>query len=118
VIGIALNVNNLWRDVLCLITNRINQYAATDRAIRTSRTRLGSSGDFQFFEFGISGLEIKTEDGGGRTTDSRDFEEISAGRLHRSDTSQDITRLSSTEVLVCPKRFVKIAIFEVVTIFK
>src|SRR6202044_199332 len=103
VIGIALNVDHLRRDVLRFVANRVDEHAATDRAVRTSRARFAGSGDFQFFEFGVSGLEVKSEDGSGGTTDCRNFEEISAGCLHRIRASQDSAPLPNTELFFCVK---------------
>ncbi len=81
-IGIAFHVNHLRRHVLRLIPDRINQHAATHRAIRTRRACLGRARNFQFFQLGVSRLQVKSEDCGGNPADRRYLEEISAGRLH------------------------------------
>src|SRR5271154_593342 len=81
-IGVAFHVNHLRRHVLRLIPQRINQHAATHRAIRTRRACLRGSSNFQFFQLGVSRLKVKSEDGRGNSTNSRYLEEVSAGSFH------------------------------------
>src|SRR5580704_11339014 len=107
-IRIAFHVNHLRRHVLRLVSDGVNQYAATDRAVRTRRACLRRARDFQFFQLGVSGLQVKSEDGGGNPADSGHFEEISAGRLHsRSSAFPNHYQSAKGQFYVLNDSFVK-----------
>jgi hypothetical protein len=78
----------LRRNVLGLVADRINENAAAHRAVGTRRARLCSARNLQFFQLGVSGLEVKSEDGGGDAADRSYLEEVSPGRLHAHITSR------------------------------
>src|ERR1035438_1717411 len=84
-IGIAFDMDHLRRDVLCPITNRVDEDAASDRAIGTRRARFGGACNLQLFELRVSGLEVKPKDGSSDCAYRCCLEEVSAGLLHRND---------------------------------
>ena len=58
-IGIALDVNHLGRDVLGLVTDRINNDAAAYRTVRAGGSRFGRSGNLELAKLRISRGEVK-----------------------------------------------------------
>ena len=82
-IRIAFHVNDLRRGVFRFVAERVNNYAATYRAVGACRARLARARDLQFFELRVSGREIESENGGDGCSADCDLNKIAAGRGHR-----------------------------------
>ena len=67
-VRIAFNVDYLGSDILGLVAQRVDDHAATYRAIRARRARFRRPGDLQFAKFRVGGPQIKSENGGCRAT--------------------------------------------------
>jgi hypothetical protein len=76
-VGITLDVDHLRRDVLGLVAQRVDDDAATHRAIRTCRARFGRSGDLQLAKLGVSGPQVKSKNSCCRATEVCNLQEIS-----------------------------------------
>jgi hypothetical protein len=84
VVGVAFDVHYLRRNVLRLVSDGIDDRAATHRTIRTRRPRLTGSGDFEDSELRVSGLEIEPKYSGSRAANGSELQKVSAGSLHRT----------------------------------
>src|SRR5437763_3097760 len=60
-IGIALDVHDLRNRVLCFVTQRVNDYATTHRAIRTSTARLRGPCDLQALRLRVNRRQAESE---------------------------------------------------------
>ena len=58
-VGIALDVNHLGRDVLGLVTDRINNDAAAYRSVRAGGSRFGRSGNLELAKLRVSRGEVE-----------------------------------------------------------
>src|ERR1700691_394019 len=83
-IRVAFDVNHLRRDVLSPIADRVNEDAASHRAIRTRRTRFGGACNLQLLKLGVSRLEVEPEYSGADCAESCKPEEVSPSGRHRS----------------------------------
>ena len=61
-IGIALDVDHLRRDIFRPVANRVDKDAATHRAIGTSRARLIRTCNLEFFQLRDSGRQIESQE--------------------------------------------------------
>jgi hypothetical protein len=89
VVGITFDVHHLRRNVLRLVSDGIDDRAATHCAVRTSRPSFTGAGDFQDSELCVSGLEIETENCGGDSAYRGELQKVSAGSLHRTPWDRD-----------------------------
>ena len=60
-IGIAFDVHHLRDGVLRLIAERVNDHAATYRAVRTGAARFGRSRDLQALRLRINRSEVESK---------------------------------------------------------
>src|SRR5450755_2401343 len=81
-VGIAFDVDNLRNRVLCLIAQRVNDHAATNRAIWTSAARFAGPRNFECVRLGVNGSEIKAERGAGGPAEGRALEKSPARDFH------------------------------------
>src|SRR5579862_1270889 len=81
-IGIALHMDYLRRDVLGAVADRIDQHSAAHRAIGAGGTRFGGARDLQLLELRVCRLKVEAEDGGCGAADTGDLEELSTIRRH------------------------------------
>ncbi len=88
-IWIALHVHHLRGYVLGFVAERVNNDAATDRTIRTRRTRFRSARDFQFLRLRVCVLNVETENGSNHRTCSG-LEEAPACCSHEPAPSREI----------------------------
>jgi hypothetical protein len=84
-IGIALDVNHLGRDVLGLVTDRINNDAAAYRAVRAGGSRFGRSGNLELAKLRVGRGKVKPKQRQRRASQRGHFQEISPGVVHESD---------------------------------
>src|ERR1051326_7093938 len=81
-IGIAFDVDDRGPDIARFVAERMNNDAATHRAVRAGGARLGGARDFQFAHLGVGLREVEAEYGCGYASNSPNFQEISSGSLH------------------------------------
>ena len=62
-IRITFDVDDLWRDVLRAVADRVNDDAATHRTIRTRAASLRRTIDLQTLRLGVNRSKIKAERG-------------------------------------------------------
>jgi hypothetical protein len=99
-IRITLDVNHLWRDVLCPIANRVDEDAASDRAIGTRRACFGGACNLQLLKLRESGLEVEPKDGSADCAYRCCLEEVSGGI---AVTNHAVRRLGSYVALLGPQ---------------
>src|SRR5258708_19115311 len=78
-IGVALDVHHLRGHILRAVANRVDDGAATHRAVRASRARLAAPRYLQRSQLRVGGLQIKTENGRSGASNSRQLQEVTAG---------------------------------------
>ncbi len=71
VVGVALHVDHLGRDVLGAVPNGINNDAAANRTVGTGGAGLVRSRNLQVSEFRVGGLQVETKNGRRRTANRR-----------------------------------------------
>src|SRR5262249_27788269 len=81
-IGIAFHVDHLRGHVLSLVAQRMNDYAAADRTIRTGGARLRGARDFQSPRLRQYRAGIKAEQDRSSSTYGSYFEKLTSGQAH------------------------------------
>src|SRR3954470_4427853 len=81
-IGIALHMDHLGRDVFRFVADRIDQHSAAHRTIWTSGARLCGSRNLQLSNLRVCGSEIEAKQREAGTGQRRNLEEISTVCLH------------------------------------
>jgi hypothetical protein len=81
-IGVALDVHHLRGHVFRAITDRVDDGAAANRAVRASRPCLARAGYLQRPELRVGRLQIETKERGSGSSNSANLQEITAGRVH------------------------------------
>src|SRR6266481_3983382 len=80
-VGITFDMHDLWRDVLRLITQCMDDHSATDGAIRACGTRFGCAGDFEGAGLRQNWCHIKAQYQGSRATCAY-LEKLAASQIH------------------------------------
>src|SRR5258706_3300969 len=81
-VGIALDVDYLRRDVLGLVTNRINEDATADGAIWACGLCLGCSGDLEFAKLSLGRCRFESQECESGATDGACLQKIPASFTH------------------------------------
>ncbi len=85
-------MHHLWRHVLGTVADGVDDHAATDRTVRTRRSRFVGTCDLQCAKLGVGGLQVEAKYSCCCTTHCCNFEEISTRSVHPDPRSGPLER--------------------------